>query len=42
MVPVFFRGKKENIGDVVQVKITQSNRNTLFGELVNAQDKKVA
>tara|TARA_B100000900_G_scaffold412954_1_gene435814 strand:+ start:706 stop:2034 length:1329 start_codon:yes stop_codon:yes gene_type:complete len=42
MTPVIFDGKEENIGKIVQVKIKKSNRTTLFGELVNISNKKVA
>ena len=42
MTPVIFDGKEENIGKIVQVKIKKSNRNTLFGELINVSNKKVA
>ena len=42
MTSVIFSGKKDNIGKIVPVKIKQSNRNTLFGEIVNSLDKKVA
>ena len=42
MTPVIFDGKEENVGKIVQVKIKKSNRNTLFGELINVSNKKVA
>ncbi len=42
MTPVFFEGKGEKIGKIVAVKIRQSNRNTLFGELTTILNKKVA
>ena len=42
MTPVIFKGKKDDIGKIVQVKITDSNRNSLFGELLNISKKKVA
>ena len=42
MTPVFFEGKEEKIGKIVAVKIRQSNRNTLFGELTTVLNKKVA
>ena len=35
-------GKNNNIGKIVQVKIKDSNRNTLFGEIIANSDKKVA
>ena len=42
MTPVIFNGKREHIGKVVKVKITNSNRTTLFGELLSNPDQKVA
>ncbi len=42
MTPVIFDGKKENIGKILPVKIVKSNRSTLFGELINNSNKKVA
>ena len=42
MTSVIFNGKKSDIGKVVQVRITKSNRNTLFGEIVNNTNRKVA
>ena len=42
MTPVIFKGKKDDIGKIVQVKIIDSNRNSLFGELLNISKKKVA
>jgi tRNA-2-methylthio-N6-dimethylallyladenosine synthase len=42
MTSVIFNGKKEDVGKVVQVKITKSNRSTLFGELVHNSNQKVA
>ena len=42
MTPVIFDGKKENIGKILSVKIVKSNRSTLFGELINNSNKKVA
>ena len=42
MIPVIFNGKKDDIGKIVKVKITQSTRNSLFGELINISNKKVA
>ncbi len=42
MTSVVFNGKKSDIGNVVQVKIKQSNRSTLFGEKINISNKKVA
>ncbi len=42
MTPVIFDGKKTDIGKLVQVRIKQSNRNTLFGEVVTDTNQKVA
>ena len=42
MTSVIFNGKKNDIGKIVQVKIKQSNKNTLFGEIIDDSNKKVA
>ena len=42
MTSVIFNGKKSDIGKIVQVRIKDSNRNTLFGEIVINADQKVA
>ena len=42
MTSVIFNGKKNDIGKVVQVRIKDSNRNTLFGEVITNSDQKVA
>jgi len=42
MTSVIFNGNKSDIGKVVQVKINQSNRNSLFGEIVSDSNQKVA
>ncbi len=42
MTSVIFNGKKKHIGKIVQVKINDSNRNTLLGEIIANSDKKVA
>jgi len=42
MTSVIFNGKKNDIGKIVQVRIKDSNRNTLFGEVINNSDQKVA
>ena len=42
MTSVIFDGKKSDIGKIVQVKIKQSNRNSLLGEIVSNSNKKVA
>ena len=33
---VIFEGNENNIGNLVNVKITTSNQNTLFGEIVKS------
>ena len=42
MTSVIFNGKKSDIGKVVPVKVKQSNRSTLFGEIINHANQKVA
>ena len=42
MTSVIFEGSLENIGKIVEVKITGSNQNSLFGELNKDYKKKVA
>ena len=42
MTSVIFNGKKSDIGKIVQVKIHGSNRSTLFGEIVDNSNQKVA
>ena len=42
MTPVIFNGKMSDIGNVVSVKIKNSNRSTLFGEIIENLDQKVA
>ena len=42
MTPVIFNGNKSDIGKIVQVKINQYNRSTLFGEKINNSNQKVA
>ena len=42
MTSVIFNGNKSDIGKIVQVKIKQSNRSTLFGTKINNSSKKVA
>ncbi len=42
MTSVVFNGNKEHIGKIVPVKINNFNRTTLFGEIVEDLDKKVA
>ena len=42
MTSVIFDGNIENIGKIVQVEITSSNQNSLFGKLTEGSKKKVA
>ena len=42
MTSVLFSGSDELIGKIVKVKIKSSNRNTLFGETIEHENKKVA
>ena len=42
MTSVIFNGKKDDIGKIVPVKIIKSNRSSLFGEIVNNFNQKVA
>ena len=42
MTPVIFNGNEEDIGKIVKIKINDSNRNTLFGEMINKSKLKVA
>ena len=42
MTSVIFNGNKDDIGNIVQVRILQSNRSTMFGEIVNNINKQVA
>jgi tRNA-2-methylthio-N6-dimethylallyladenosine synthase len=42
MTSVIFDGNIDNIGKIVQVEITSSNQNSLFGKLVESSKKKVA
>ena len=43
MTSVIFNGKKNDIGKIVKVKINNSNRSTLFGDIIlNDSDQKVA
>jgi tRNA-2-methylthio-N6-dimethylallyladenosine synthase len=42
MTSVIFDGNIENIGKIVQVEITSSNQNSLFGKLAESYKKKVA
>ncbi len=42
MTSVIFNGKKSDIGKIVRIRIKDSNRNTLFGEIITNSDQKVA
>jgi len=42
MVSVIFNGSVENIGKIVKVKINSSNQISLFGTIIETQNKKVA
>jgi tRNA-2-methylthio-N6-dimethylallyladenosine synthase len=42
MTSVIFNGKKDDIGKIVPVKIKQTNRSTLFGEIIDNSNQKVA
>jgi len=42
MTSVIFNGKKSDIGKIVKVRIKDSNRNSLFGEIETNSDQKVA
>ena len=42
MTPVIFDGELKDIGKIIQVKIISSNKNSLFGVMIEKQDKKVA
>jgi len=42
MTSVIFNGKKSDIGKILQVRIKDINRNTLFGEVITNSDQKVA
>ena len=42
MTSVILNGKESDIGNIVQVRIKDSNRNTLFGEIITNLDQRVA
>ena len=42
MTSVIFDGNDEDVGQVIKVKINDSNQNTLFGEKVRKSEQKVA
>ena len=42
MTSVLFNGTDDLIGKIVKVKIKDSNQSTLFGEVINVSNQKVA
>ncbi len=42
MTPVIFDGNDKDVGNIIKVKVTHSNQNTLFGEGTNKIEQKVA
>ena len=42
MTPVIFNANYEDLGKIIKVKVTNSNRNTLFGERVEQSNLRVA
>ena len=42
MTSVIFEGNKKDIGKILQIKITKSNRKTLFGKVIDNPKQKVA
>jgi len=42
MVSVIFSGSEKIVGKIVQVRINSSNQNSLFGTIIETQNKKVA
>ncbi len=42
MTPVIFEGNKKDVGKILKIKINKSNRNTLFGKMIDNLDQKVA
>jgi tRNA-2-methylthio-N6-dimethylallyladenosine synthase len=42
MVSVIFNGSEKIVGKIVQVRINSSNQNSLFGTIIETQNKKVA
>ena len=42
MTSVIFDGSLENIGKIVQVEVTRSNQNSLFGKLKESYKQRVA
>ena len=42
MTPVIFEGNEKDVGKILKIKINKSNRNTLFGKVIDNLDQKVA
>ena len=42
MTPVIFKGDKGDIGKIITIKISESNRSTLFGEKIVKSNQRVA
>ena len=42
MTPVIFEGNEKDVGKILRIKINNSNRNTLFGKVIDNLDQKVA
>ena len=42
MTPVIFEGNEKDVGKILEIKINKSNRNTLFGKVIENLDQKVA
>ena len=42
MTSVLFEGSDDFIGKVIKVKIQSSNQNTLFGEIIDQSNQRVA
>ena len=42
MTPVIFEGNEKDVGKILEIKINKSNRNTLFGKVIDNLDQKVA
>ncbi len=42
MTPVIFNGNAKDVGNIIKVKINNSNQNTMFGDSLNILEKRVA
>ena len=42
MTPVIFEGNEKDVGKILKIKINKTNRNTLFGKVIDNLDQKVA